>query len=288
MDNLYGIGAASYASPEERPQPRRDSTISLEDYAEAVKQHYNTTRTSLAEQRPVPVQDVLKSPLMLMRPHELRVPTKQRPVSPTVSCALLSTRPRAPSPSPISHPLAVWAFAEDSHEDRTTRLSLARRTDDHTAAPRSRSAHAHIESSREDNFRIPSVATNMSTSSMPKGNITMNEVMALEPEPHYADQLGNPIPFGRAQLDSCFSLSVQPRNNTESSSDSSISDFTLPEGLPAARHIELDRVLKDAGLEGLGDCGESRKRYSRPHESSPGSTRVFRRTKRRLRSKIDD
>lgn len=37
MDNLYGIGAASYASPEERLQPRRDSTISLEDYAEAVK-----------------------------------------------------------------------------------------------------------------------------------------------------------------------------------------------------------------------------------------------------------
>lgn len=225
--------------------------------------HYTTTHTSSAEQKSVPVQDVLKSPLMLMRPHELRVPTKKRPVSPTACCALLSTQPRTPSPSPITHPLAVWAFAEDSQEDRTTRLSLGRRTDDHKAAPRSRSAHAQIESSRADSLRFPSVVTNMSTSNISKGDITMNETMALGPEPHYADQLGKLIPFGRAQLDSCFSLSVQPRNNTESSSDSSISDLTLPEGLPAARHIELDRALKHAGLEGLGDCGESRKRYSR-------------------------
>ncbi|KAH7313671.1 hypothetical protein B0I35DRAFT_410639 [Stachybotrys elegans] len=280
MESLYGIGTTFFPLADEedstQDQHRRSSSISLDDCAKNVDEtinnlsrHYRQHSVQVVSRRQQQPYEPLKSPLGLIRPTELQHHDDWRPATPSVDCPLLPSRASTPSVSNM-RPMDVWVSAEDSHEDRLAQLAFVQPVSSHRQELDRQGGDGGSSTPQPPNINHfplegPPGDTRLAGNILGalKGLIILERTSSLEWEPHYVDQLRNPVPYNQPQSDLPYSISVQAPAATDERSDSSMSDLPLPEGLPAARHIELDRMLKDAGIAGLGDCNESRVRYSR-------------------------
>ncbi|KAL2675613.1 hypothetical protein Neosp_011803 [[Neocosmospora] mangrovei] len=113
MDPLCGIDGSRPSPPRSRKMARRDSSISLEEGPVPVeRQHTPQTHHS----KDNGVFDSAKSPLHLLRPHELHTPTTIREASPEDGCPLLPSEPSIPSSPTVTAPMDVFLVYEDDHE----------------------------------------------------------------------------------------------------------------------------------------------------------------------------
>ncbi|EEU48245.1 uncharacterized protein NECHADRAFT_75625 [Fusarium vanettenii 77-13-4] len=112
MDPLCGIDGSRPSPPRSRKMARRDSSISLEEGPVPVERHSPQTHHS----KDKGVFDSAKSPLPLLRPHELQTPTTIREASPEDGCPLLPSEPSIPSSPTVTAPMDVFLVYEDDHE----------------------------------------------------------------------------------------------------------------------------------------------------------------------------
>ncbi|KAI8685087.1 hypothetical protein NCS57_00176700 [Fusarium keratoplasticum] len=246
MDPLCGIDGSRPSPPRSRKMARRDSSISLEEGPVPVERHSPQTHHS----KDKGAFDSAKSPLPLLRPHELQTPTTIREASPEDGCPLLPSEPSLPSSPMVTAPMDVFLGYEDSHEKMRVGGVAPAKTAAQVKQLRSEPAASSLGTSSWQHPSDDDVDPSLSDEARPGGHGKAPQTPVLQPI------------AGRAMTESS-SYDMIPSEPLEAEDD----PLEMPDP-------SIQIMCTSNGIDGGGIRRQFRS--GRRHDSAPGIWRVVR------------